>query len=133
MTFRDKLWDAMVEMNLSQADVVRLTGCSKGSISMYLNNKNVPSAQKQKGIAIALGLQADYFEDEEPEIREAVKPSDKSGIHRISLSDLAKTLGVDKETARAIAINRELPGCYGCKASGDNHIFIINEAIFCQV
>ena len=132
MKFSEKLKKAMHDLELKQSQVVSLTGCSKGSISMYLNDKNTPSEQKQKGIAVALGLPADYFEADVPEERATVKPSDKSGIHRIVLDELAKVLGVDKETASKIAINKELPGLYGCKGSGNKYVYIINEAIFCR-
>lgn len=40
------------ELNLNQLHVVSLTGCLKGSISMYLNDKNTHLEQKQKGIAV---------------------------------------------------------------------------------
>lgn len=132
MKFCEKLKLAMHQLNLNQAQVVSLTGCSKGSISMYLNDKNVPGEQKQKGIAVALGLAADYFEADQPEPKATVTPSDKTGIHRITLNDLSKMLGVDKDTASQIAINRDLPGLYGCKGMGEKFIYIINEAVFCK-
>lgn len=132
MKFCEKLKLAMQQLNLNQAQVVSLTGCSKGSISMYLNDKNTPSAQKQKGIAVALGLASDYFEAEQPEPKATVTPSDKTGIHRITLKELTQILGVDKDTASKIAVNRDLPGLYGCKGSGDKFIYIINEAVFCK-
>lgn len=132
MKFCEKLKLAMQQLNLNQAQVVSLTGCSKGSISMYLNDKNTPSAQKQKGIAVALGLAADYFEADDPEPKATMTPSDKTGIHRVTLKELTQILGVDKDTASKIAVNRDLPGLYGCKGSGDKFIYIINEAVFCK-
>ena len=65
MKFSEKLKKAMQELNLNQAQVVGLTGKSKGSISMYLNDKTVPSEQTQSDIAVSLGLAADYFEQED--------------------------------------------------------------------
>lgn len=132
MKFCEKLKLAMQQLNLNQAQVVSLTGCSKGSISMYMNDKNTPSVQKQKGIAVALGLASDYFEADQPEPKATVTPSDKTGIHRITLKELTQILGVDKDTASKIAVNRDLPGLYGCKGSGDKFIYIINEAVFCK-
>lgn len=132
MKFCEKLKLAMQQLNLNQAQVVSLTGCSKGSISMYLNDKNTPLVQKQKGIAVALGLASDYFEADQPEQKATVTPSDKTGIHRITLKELTQILGVDKDTASKIAVNRDLPGLYGCKGSGDKFIYIINEAVFCK-
>ena len=132
MKFCEKLSKAMQQLNINQAQVVTLTGCSKGSISMYLNDKNVPSVQKQRGIAVALGLAADYFEADDPEPKATMTPSDKTGIHRVTLKDLTQILGVDKETASQSAVNRDLPGLYGCKGTGEKFVYIINEAVFCK-
>lgn len=65
MKFSEKLKQAMQQLGINQVQVVGLTGKSKGSISMYLNDKTVPSGQVQSDIAVALGLPADYFEQEE--------------------------------------------------------------------
>lgn len=132
MKFSEKLRLAMQQLNINQAQVVSITGCSKGSISMYLNDKNVPGEQKQRGIAIALGFAPDYFEADTPEPKAAVTPSDKTGIHRVTLKELTQMLGVDKETASKIAVNRDLPGLYGCQGSGNKNIYIVNEAVFCK-
>lgn len=65
MKFSEKLKQAMQQLGINQAQVVGLTGKSKGSISMYLNDKTVPSEQVQSDIAVSLGLAPDYFEQEE--------------------------------------------------------------------
>ena len=134
MKFSEQMKKAMQQLNITQAQVVTMTGCSKGAISMYLNDKCEPGDQKKRGIAVSLGLAADFFNQDEPDVeRVIVYPSDKSGIHRITLEELTKLLGVNKETASRIAVNRDLPGLYGCKASGRKFIYIINEAVFCKV
>ena len=51
----------MKELNLTQAQMVGLIGKSKASISQYLSDKQVPSEVKQREIAVALGLEEDYF------------------------------------------------------------------------
>ncbi|MBQ9609365.1 MAG: helix-turn-helix transcriptional regulator [Lachnospiraceae bacterium] len=134
MKFSEQMKKAMQQLNITQAQVVSMTGCSKGAISMYLNDKCEPGNQKKRGIAISLGLAPDFFEQAEPDVEKAVvTPSDKSGIHRITLKELTTLLGVDKETASKIAVGRELPGLYGCKGSGEKFVYIINEAVFCKV
>lgn len=65
MKFSEKLKQAMQQLGINQAQVVGMTGKSKGSISMYLNDKTVPSEQVQSDIAVSLGLAPDYFEQEE--------------------------------------------------------------------
>ena len=134
MKFSEQMKKAMQQLNITQAQVVSMTGCSKGAISMYLNDKCEPGNQKKRGIAISLGLAPDFFEQAEPDVEKAVvTPSDKSGIHRVTLKELTTLLGVDKETASKIAVGRELPGLYGCKGTGNKCVYIINEAVFCKV
>ena len=65
MKFSEKLKQYMQQLGINQAQVVVLTGKSKGSISMYLNDKTTPSEQVQSDIAVSLGLTPDYFEQEE--------------------------------------------------------------------
>lgn len=65
MKFSEKLKKAMQQLGINQAQVVGLTGKSKGSISMYLNDKTVPSEKVQSDIAVSLGLAPDYFEQED--------------------------------------------------------------------
>ena len=54
MKFSEKLKQAMQQLGINQAQVVGLTGKSKGSISMYLNDKTTPSEQVQSDIAVSL-------------------------------------------------------------------------------
>ena len=58
MKFSEKLKQAMQQLGVNQAQVVGMTGKSKGSISMYLNDKTVPSEQVQSDIAVSLDAQA---------------------------------------------------------------------------
>lgn len=133
MKFSEKLKEAMHELELNQAQVVRLTGCSKGAVSMYLNGKIEPGEQKKRGIAVSLGLAPDFFEQEEKNVTDIVKPVSGSNIRRIRLRELSEVLGVDRDTAATIAINRELPGLYGVQTTPTNHLYFINDAIFCKV
>ncbi len=133
MTFSEKLKQAMQELNLKQSQVVTLTGCAKGSISMYINGKMEPGEQKKRGIAVSLGLAPDYFEIDEKQIDEVVKPVSNGNIRKVSTKELSEILGVDRGTAAKIAINRELPGLYGVRTTANNHLYFINEAIFCRL
>lgn len=68
MTFSEKLKQAMQELHLNQRQVCGMTGKSKGSVSQYLSGKQIPSEDVQSAIAVALGLESDYFSksDEPP-------------------------------------------------------------------
>ena len=133
MKFSGKLKIAMQELNVNQAQIVRLTGCSKGAVSMYLSGKMEPGEQKKRGIAVSLGLAPDYFEHKESNITDAVRPTNGSNIRKVSTKELSQILGVDRGTAAKIAKNRELPGLYGVQTTPTNHLYFINDAIFCKV
>ncbi len=132
MKFNEKLKKAMQELELNQKQVVTLTGCSKGAVSMYLNGKIEPPEQKKRGIAVSLGLAPDYFEYEDATPTDIVRASTGS-IRKTSTKELAQILGVDRSTAAKIAKNRELPGLYGVQTTPTNHLYFINEAIFCKI
>lgn len=86
MKFSEKLKKAMQQLGLNQAQVVGMTGKSKGSISMYLNDKTTPSEKVQSDIAVSLGLAPDYFEQEEAQV--VVMPKG-GGCRRENQADVA--------------------------------------------
>ena len=51
----------MRELDLSQTRLSELTGIGKSSISQYLSGKNEPANDRKKQIALALGVQENYF------------------------------------------------------------------------
>ena len=67
--FNEKLKKAMQDLGISQAQVVGMTGIGKSSISQYLSGKNTPTEERQKNIAVSLGLEPDYFEKDEPVVK----------------------------------------------------------------
>lgn len=62
MTFAEKLKNLMDELGLTQSKLSELTGIGKPSISQYLSGKNEPSKNRKQQIALALGVQENYFE-----------------------------------------------------------------------
>lgn len=66
MNFAEKLKTLMKELDISQSKLSELTGIGKSSISQYLSGKNEPSETRKKEIALALGVQEDYFRQFEP-------------------------------------------------------------------
>ena len=69
MTFAEKLKDLMQQQNLTQAQVKKLTGIGASSISQYLSGKNEPTKERKREIAVALGVQDDYFDTFLPEAK----------------------------------------------------------------
>lgn len=63
MTFAEKLKKLMNELHLSQRNISEMTGICTASISNYLLGKNEPYKERKREMALALGVQEDYFED----------------------------------------------------------------------
>lgn len=96
MKFNEKLKNAMQQLGISQAQLVGMTGIGKSSISQYLSGKNVPAVDRQKSIAVSLGLEADYFEQDNFTIKQL-----KSGvIPQIRPGDAAKLMRKNSQNIR---------------------------------
>lgn len=98
MNFNEKLKQAMQQLNITQAQVVGMTGIGKSSISQYLSGKNVPSEDRQKNIAVSLGLDAEYFNQEEPVLKLLKKNS--GVIPQLHVEDVAKLMRKNHQNIR---------------------------------
>lgn len=132
MKFKDALLNAMCELGLNQRQVCGMTGCSKASVSQYLSGKNVPSEQKQREIAEALGLQSDYFTWPEPEEQHKVTIQ-RGQMKKMLPETAAKILGVGKETIRLGLQQGVFPWGYGIQTSPGRWTYIINEQRFIEI
>ena len=130
MKFKDALLNAMVELNLNQRQVCGMTGCSKASVSQYLSGKNVPSEQKQREIAEALGLQSDYFTWPEPETTKEVQ---RGQMKRLLPEEAGKILGIGKAAVRAGLQQGVFPWGYGIHMPSGKWVYVINEERFRQI
>lgn len=132
MKFSEKLKKAMQQLGLNQAQVVGLTGKSKGSISMYLNDKTVPSEKVQSDIAVSLGLAPDYFEQEEAAV--VVMPKGAEGkIKKMLPEEAAVFLGMDKGTVRKGLQQGVFPWGYAIKTSENRWAYFINARRFAEI
>ena len=123
MKFSEKLKKAMQQLGINQAQVVGLTGKSKGSISMYLNDKTVPSEKVQSDIAVSLGLAPDYFEQEDAEGK----------IKKMLPEEAAVFLGMDKGTVRKGLQQGVFPWGYAVKTSENRWAYFINARRFAEI
>ena len=133
MKFSEKLRKAMKELNLTQAQMVGLIGKSKASISQYLSDKQVPSEVKQREIAVALGLEEDYFS--KPSDRTATLPMKKAKeciIQRLSVMDAARMMGINHQTVRKGLQQGVFPWGYGIKTS-EHWVYFINAKRFSEI
>ncbi len=92
MTFADKLKKLMGELDLTQSELSDLTGIGKSSISQYLSGKNEPSKNRKREIALALGVQDDYFKMFEP-----IATVQNDGVVNLSVTLVAKLMKKSKE------------------------------------
>ena len=130
MGFNENLKSAMQEAKLTQAELVRLTGVPKGTLSQYLSGRMEPKADRVSLFEKALGVPDGYLLKEQDKQLLEIQ---SSYIHRISLKELAERIGVSSQNLAEAARNGDLPGLYACKGKGSKYFYIINEAVFCRV
>ena len=101
MTFSEKLKQAMQELHLNQRQVCGMTGKSKGSVSQYLSGKQIPSDDVQSAIAVALGLESDYFSKSDEQVVVLPTAELRNGvIPRLDVEKAAKLLQMNHNTVR---------------------------------
>lgn len=132
MKFSEKLKQAMQQLGINQAQVVGLTGKSKGSISMYLNDKTTPSEQVQSDIAVSLGLTPDYFEQEETPV--TFKPSKcEDGIPTLTVHEVAKLMHKHTNTIALGLQQGVFPWGYAIHTSEHRWSYFINAKRFAEI
>ena len=134
MKFSEKLRKAMKELNLTQAQMVGLTGKSKASISQYLSDKQVPSEVKQREIAVALGLEEDYFSKLDDRVVALPSLEVRNGIiPRLSVMDAAGLMGVSHRTVCIGLQQGVFPWGYGIHTSEHKWVYFINARRFAEI
>ena len=131
MKFSEKLKQAMQELNLSQSQVVGLTGKSKGSISMYLNDKTTPSDKVQSDIAVSLGLAPDYFE--QGNTGTVIQKVKNGYIPELDVKVAAKMLGMNHNTVRKGLQQGVFPWGYAIHTSEHRWVYFINAQRFAEI
>ena len=130
MNFSEKLKKAMQDLGINQAKVVSLTGKSKGSISQYLSGKQTPSAEVQRDIAVSLGLNPDYFEQETPTLELAKKTN---GVQTLDVMVAAKLMHMNHVTVRKGLQQGVFPWGYAIKTSENRWVYFINAIRFAEI
>ena len=134
MKFSEKLRKAMKELNLTQAQMVGLIGKSKASISQYLSDKQVPSEAKQRDIAVALGLEEDYFSELDDRMVVLPPLEVRNGIiPRLSVMDAAQMMGINHQTVRKGLQQGVFPWGYGIHTSEHKWVYFINARRFAEI
>lgn len=134
MTFGEKLKQAMQELHLNQRQVCGMTGKSKGSVSQYLSGKQIPSEDVQAAIAVALGLEENYFSKKEETIVALPTVELRNGvIPRLDVEKAAKLLGMNHNTVRKGLQQGVFPWGYGIHTSENRWVYFINAKRFAEI
>lgn len=131
MNFSEKLKQAMQQLGINQAQVVGLTGIGKSSISQYLSGKNVPTVERQKNIAVSLGLEADYFERDDFTVKLLKKNS--GGIAQIRTKDVGTLMRMNHKTVEEGLKQGVFPWGYAIKTSDNHHRYFVNAQRFAEI
>lgn len=123
----------MHDLGINQKQLVGLTGIGKSSISQYLSGKNVPTEERQRNIAVSLGLDSDYFSQEE--VKTIVKPKVTGGeaIKKLDVDEAAKLLGMNHNTVRKGLQQGVFPWGYAIHTSENRWVYFINAKRFAEI
>lgn len=133
-SFKEKLEQAMQDLGINQRQLSGMTGIGKSSISQYLSGKNVPAEDRQKKIAMSLGLSGDYFSNSPPvAVMLAKEASKKHRVERLLVEDAAKLLGMGVQTVRSGLQQGVFPWGYAIKTGESRWAYFINAARFAEI
>jgi transcriptional regulator with XRE-family HTH domain len=135
MKFDEKLKKTMQDLNITQKQLVAMTGIGKSSISQYLSGKNIPTEERQKNIALSLGLDADYFKEMETvaAVPVIISVGTGKGIKKLMVEDAAKILGMNHNTVRKGLQQGVFPWGYAIKTSEHRWVYFINAKRFAEI
>ncbi len=133
MKFSEQLKAVMQQLGINQSQVVGMTGIGKSSISQYLSDSNVPTEERQKHIAVSLGLDPDYFSKENKQVVAFSKQALNEGIQRLDVMVAAKILGMTHTTVRKGLQQGVFPWGYAIKTSANRWTYFINATRFAQI
>ena len=131
MEFSEKLKEAMQDLDLNQKQVLGMTGKSKGSISQYLSGKQIPSEKAQSDIAVSLGLNPDYFKNEENPA--SFRIPRKATIPRLDVMKAAQLMGMNHDTVRKGLQQGVFPWGYAIHTSENRWVYFINAKRFVEI
>lgn len=133
MSFNEKLKQAMQQLGINQAQLVGMTGIGKSSISQYISGKNVPTEERQKNIAVSLGLDPNYFVQEESVAKLVTSTESSDSIPRLDVQIAAKLLGMNHNTVRKGLQQGVFPWGYAVHTSENRWSYFINAARFAEI
>lgn len=126
--FKEQLKQVMQDLKLNQSKLSILTGIGKSSISQYLSGKNTPTEDRQRDIAVSLGLSPDYFSSDSG----VVVPVSNAAVKKLLPEDAARLMGISKESIRKGLQDGVFPWGYAIHTS-ERWTYFINAKKFAEV
>ncbi len=127
--FAEKLKKLMDERHWTQADIRKLTGIGASAISQYINGKNEPYPARKREIALALGVDENYFSETAPAAATEIKLV-KAPAANVRVETVAKLMHKSKEWVKQGLRDQVFPWGYAVKLK--NWSYFISPARFTQ-
>ena len=124
--FKENLKTLMEQRGITQAELSKMTGIGKPSISQYLSGKNVPSPKNLKIIADALKSPVDFF----TLATKKVNPPKPVTLKNVSIEEAASRMGKSKQFIRVALQSGIAPFGFAVKVSGDKWSYHISPMRF---
>jgi len=122
--FNENLKSVMEQRGISQAELSKLTGIGKPSISQYLSGKNEPSPKNVKTIADALDCPVDRLIT----VIQKVIPPQAVDKTKLTIAEAAQRCGKSKEFISGWLQDGDCPFGYARKGTGEKWDYFIVAA-----
>lgn len=129
LTYAQRLKQIMDKQGMTQAQLAEAAGVGRSAISQYLSGKYIPSAQRSKVLADALGVPVDYLLDLDTDIDLGGQNDNKDTLN-VPIAEAAKIMGVTQQFLRESLINGNAPFGFGTSMQGGGRRFFISAPLF---
>lgn len=129
LTYAQRLKQVMDKQDMTQAQLAEAAGVGRSAISQYLSGKYIPSAQRSKELADALGVPVDYLLDLDADIDLGDRNGSKDTLN-VPVAEAAKLMGVTQQFLRESLINGSAPFGFGTSMQGGGRRFFISAPLF---
>jgi transcriptional regulator with XRE-family HTH domain len=102
-SFSDRLVALMGERGMNQRDLSQATGISQGTISKYINKRQMPKSRELYAISKVLGVQMESWFDDAP----FPTPKPKDSKPKVTLANLDTKISRLKQNAAEAAVSVE--------------------------
>jgi len=123
MSFSERLKQAMVERNMTQAELSALTGIGKSSISQYVSGKNEPKEIALNKIAETLDCSVAFLNGD---TQCSDMTADPNGLKNVPVDMAAKLLGKSRQFVRVSLQRGIAPFGFAVKLSGERFSYHIS-------